>query len=514
MNQYMGKDQAPANPYGLAQTDLYDRADTSNFTYNGSAVQIPTDLCPQANWNGSLKPYGPYGPRGWLDEYCEWSVTRDSDGKITRIDFVCENPEYWHTLWMIDPELAAQLYEQTLNFEVPDDQKISVTVEDLQLVDPSTGAPVIDPSTGRPAYNGLNKWNSGPVSDRSTPGSFSGGAMHLTSTPNTLQTEMGLAGAATVQRTIGNFDTQALICCSQYGQQYRHSDPHIGQMANIVVSNNSLLSLADPVGLYIQMPQFDAFAYQLPSDPKLPAGASVEDCWHVVRGAETLTDPVTGQIYPGNFILHAVFQIPQAWRDAGVSFTIGDITIAGTPISWGGQVAQTMHIGLYVRPIPAQTPAPAFPCVGTPTVQTAQPLQMFQRDVWIADYNTPIQNPVNVPMSLASNSTMIAPIVEQGASGIELALTYAPGTNDSTEPPAVRVPEGDLVFTSQSIESVSYAVPGNTYPSSSTVLYLTVDVPATAQLGLRSIQIADVDGNFGPAAPAFLNVVPAGTISA
>lgn len=514
LSQYLGKDQYPPDPYGYSMEQLYELADTGYLSQGGASFPgIPTVTCPQIDWSSESKPYGPYGPRGWLDEYCEWSVVRNTAGSITRIDFCCENPEYWHSLWMVDPQLVCDLYMQALNFQVPAGEEIVVTIEDLQLVNPTTKEPVIDPSTGRPAYNGLNKWNTGPITDRSTPGSFTGGAMHLTSTPNTLQTEMGLAGAATVQRTIGNFDTQALICCSQYGQVYRHSDPHIGQIVNIVVSGQQLVSLADPVGLYIQMPQFDAFAYQLPNDPKLPPGAKVSDCWQIIRGSETLIDPVTGSQYPGNFILHAVFQIPQAWRDAGVSFTIGDITIAGQPIKWAGQVANTLHVGLYARPIAAPTPAPVNPCLSSNVPASTQPLQMFPRDIWEADYNTPVPNPVNVPMSLASNSTMIAAIVEQGATGLAFALTYTPGSN-APGLPTVRVPEGDITFTSQSVTQASYAVPGNSYPSPCNVVYCIADVAPGAQLGLRSLQVADPGGDFSAPMPALLNVVPSGTIGA
>ena len=32
------------------------------------------------------------------DEYCEWSVTRRADGKITRATFTCEGPEYWELI--------------------------------------------------------------------------------------------------------------------------------------------------------------------------------------------------------------------------------------------------------------------------------------------------------------------------------------------------------------------------------------------------------------------------------
>src|SRR5262249_15068957 len=156
---------------------------TDNSGKRVSFQQIPATLCPQADWDGTLKTFGPYGPRGWLDEYCEWSVARDAMNNILRVDFACENPEYWYSLWAVDPETVRSIYETTLNAGVPPNRQISVSLNDLVLM--NQGKPVIDPQTGRPAYNPLNRWNSGPFAVRigSQP-SFTGGVMHLTSTPN------------------------------------------------------------------------------------------------------------------------------------------------------------------------------------------------------------------------------------------------------------------------------------------------------------------------------------------
>ena len=454
---------------------------------------------------GRSSPYGPYGPRGWQDEYCEWSVARDDAGKIVRVDLVCENPEYWYTLWSISPERVAELYTQTLSAGAPN--PVSVTVEDLQLVDPSTGQPVIDPSTGRPAYNPLNKFNRGPFSIRGGPDA-AGGAMHLTSTPNTLQTELALAGGATVLRQGGNQDPQELICCAQYGQAYRNSDPHIGQQVNLLVSSGHTVSLADPVGLYMQAPNFGRYA--LPSDPKLPADAKPADCWHVLRGAAVVKDPVTGQPYPGNMILHAAFQLPQAWIDAGVAFTVGDITIAGEPISWGGQIVRTMNIGLFPRPLPSSVPA-AQPCVAPSQVVEVQPLQQFHAALWDAYYGTPEKNPVNEPMSLASNTVIVPPQVPQGAQQVALALTCS-GVDGQPAPQVTFPPGGDLVATDvKLVGDVNYAVPGNSYPGQCQLLTFTLDVAADAQVGLRSVVVTNAGGASGEPAPAFLEVVPAGS---
>ncbi|MDX1998910.1 MAG: hypothetical protein SF066_14430 [Thermoanaerobaculia bacterium] len=532
LKQYLGQGAFPANPYGYTTQQLLAIADQ----YGTSAVpipafqEVPTVLCPQANWQSPLQMYGPYGPRGWQDEYCEWCVVRDANQKITRIDFTCENPEYWNTLWMIDPQKVADLYTSTLNWDAPAGTHILVAVEDLYLYDPATGLPVIDPSTGRPAYNALNRWNSGPVATRPTGGTHAsgsfGGAMHLTATPNTLQTEMQLAGGATIQRVSGNTQAQTLICCAQYGQAYRNSDPHIGLSVNQVVSGPNKVALANPSGLYIQMPDLSTFT--LPADPNLPPGATAQDCWQIVRGSETLIDSVTGHPYGlpngsgGNFILHAVFQIPSAWIAAGVRFTVGDILDSnGQPIQWGGQVVQRMDVGLWARPIPLpETPADQ-PCVLPPSngvspppnsptpPDYAQPLQLFHEALWNAYYGTSVPNPMNRPLPLASNTTLIAPKVRLGESAaMRLVCTAQLGPNG--ELPAVDFGP-DIVVTVAALDpDVFYAVPGNSYPSTCSVLRIGVLVSPLATPGLRGLQVTNYGDTPQAAMPAMLDVVAAG----
>ena len=164
LNQYLGKNQSPANPYGLSQTQLYEIADTGYCAQADKRMPlpgIPQMICPQPDWadKANYHTYGPYGPRGWLDEYCEFSVTRDpASGKITRVDIVCENPEYWYTFWRISPQAVARAYQDALNYGLPpgSPNMVTVTVVDLQLTDAS-GNPVIDPSTEQPAYNPLEQ---------------------------------------------------------------------------------------------------------------------------------------------------------------------------------------------------------------------------------------------------------------------------------------------------------------------------------------------------------------------
>jgi hypothetical protein len=436
-------------------------------------------------------PYGPYGPRGWQDEYCEWCVTRNSKGQITRIDFTCENPEYWNTLWSIDPLRVLQIYRSTLD-------NSDIQMEDLMLMDGST--PVIDPSTGNPAYNPLNKWNTG--TNRTQNG---GGAMHLTSTPNTLQTEIGLAATATPQRTPpGNANFNSLICCAQYGQPYRNSDPNIGGTINSAVGKNNTVTLTNPPGLYIQIPDFGAF--------QTPDGTDAGKFWMIKRGKETMLGDDKKPL-PGNFILHAVFEVP-----AKYGYTVSDIRIgigsSATPIVYGGQVAQSMlmHILATTQPQPA---GQACSCVtdlkNTPTTSQPQPLQLFHESIYQGMKKITIPNVVQQPMTLLSNSTMIPPIVKQGDK-ISMVLVVTGGGIAMTGYPLRLISfafDGtDLTGTYNGAEPVNYAVPGNSYPDDYIALFLDLTVSPTAKLGLRSLGLKGVSPAGNPILmPAMLEVV-------
>jgi len=101
--------------------------------------------------------------------------------------------------------------------------------------------------------------------------------MHLTSPPNTLGAEVCLAAAATLLRNVANYDPQSMISCSRYGQPFRNSDPHIGFKVNQIVKNAGFtVSLANPVGLYIQEPEWGPY--------KTPDGTPAKDFLTVARG--------------------------------------------------------------------------------------------------------------------------------------------------------------------------------------------------------------------------------------
>ncbi|PRQ02670.1 hypothetical protein [Enhygromyxa salina] len=466
----------------ISPNDIYSLADTGYDTKGNTFGQITKNPCDTSDTD--TQAYGPYGPRGWQDEYCEWAITRNAENQITRIDFTCENPEYWNSLWMISPERVAELYRGTLD-------KPQIRVEDLYLYD-ATRQVVIDPSTGRPAYNPLNKWNSGTSSSADA-----GGAMHLTSTPNTLQTETGLAAAATIPRTSGSNNAGTLICCAQYGQSGRNSDPHIGQSVNQTVTPSdparhaNKATLANPPGLYIQQPNFSRIT--------APDGTDPSTFWTVKRGTSSLTDG-RGRALPGNFILHATFEVP-----ASFDYTISNLEVDGAAVQWAAQIAQTFNMQIAAQTLPQTSRLTAQPCVGTASPRLAQPLQMFHTAVFNAMLATSISNPVGASMNLASNSTLVAPWVAAGSEGVALTLVLT-GIDRNTAP-TIDLGAGITVKSRGVLRLVNYTIPGNSYPSDSYALDLTIDVASYATKGLRGVNATNPNQAAAASMPALLNII-------
>lgn len=461
------------------QAQLNQMADDGN---------MPTDISssPCDPSDHSKEAYFPYGPRGWQDEYCEWAVTRNGAGKITRIDFTCENPEYWNSLWQIDPSKVLSLYQSILG-------KPQITLEDLSL----SGA--LDPITNRPLYNPLNKWNAGTESTDSH-----GGAIHLTSTPNTIQTEIGLATAATVLRNNPNGGTlwpssefNPLLCDAQYGQKNRNSDPNIGGNVNTFVNSGNVVTLADPPGLYIQMPDFTTY--------QTPDNTDAAEFWTIVRGSESLNTQ-GGTELTGNFILHAVFEVPDS-----KNYTVSDITVGGQPIDWGSQVAATFKMHIVASAFKDTVPA-GHPAVADAPNPLAQPQQLFDAAYFNAMYPVMVPNPVNHPISLLSNSTFIPPSIMIGASTIPMVLTAATCTAQAGEPstfPSVTFDDPNITAQVTSVQNnIEYAVPGNSSPSTSTALFIDVTVSPLATAGVQGIYITNPNQEKGPAMKALLNVIP------
>ena len=471
---YFTQGGSPGNPFQITNAQVLELADTGKIAGNPSFANgfpaVPrnlSDICPAINWASDpsqWQTYGPPGARGWLDEYCEWSVTRDpSTGKITSVMFTCENPDYWFTLWQVDPNKVLEIYQQVID--------ASAQLTDLYLLDENQ-QPVINPLTGQPAYNPLNKWNSGPVRN---PG-VSGGAMHLTSPPNTLGAEVYLAAAATLMRNISTYAPQNLICCSQYGQPFRNSDPHIGFMANQIAKSGMMISLADPVGLYIQEPDWTVY--------QTPDGAAASDFWTVTRGSGP------------SQILHAIFAVPPS-----KGYTVSDINIGGQPILWAGQIAQTFQMQLSAVALSASS----LPPQQTQKCQAPSPNPTPQAVMLIPNNLLDAYNALYTIGGAVTNSPVLpAPVVAQGQT-VQLALQCS----DVAVNPTISFGDGITVTVNSDDLGGGVSADRSASPLAFRTFQLTIAVAADAAPGQRALSVANPGQSAVIPAPAMLTVVAA-----
>jgi hypothetical protein len=248
----------------------------------------------------------------YQDEYLEWHVTRDSvSEKIVRVEFTCEGPEYWDFLAEEASDVLLKNYQTNIDPKVKKSELFTGT-----------------------AYNRLNKWNTG------------GGAMHLIHGANTLGAEVNIAAEATILRKDPTgqpiVEATPLIKCAGYGNQYRSSDPLIGFQVNALARKGYSITLKNPVGLY--MDGLDAAGW------KKPDGTKVGDYFKVVRGQKGMG-------------LRAVYEVPAGEFSGGQPFVVGDITIGGEKIAFGGQIAKRITMKLVgVACEKGKIANPAFAC--------------------------------------------------------------------------------------------------------------------------------------------------------
>jgi hypothetical protein len=265
------------------------------------------DLAPaDITWNGFPRKFlgsGPGSPPNFAgaeaaispgqsrsqDEYLEWHVIKNAAGQIISIQFTCEGYDYYEFLGMHAPDLVVALYQKFIS--------PAVVKGDLF-------------SNGK--YQKLNHWNTRD------------GAMHLTHSANNLFAEVILAADATVRRKnatgveVTSADT--LCKCAQFGDSKRNSDPAIGAAVNALARQGRMLTLANPVGLYIDHLDDTSF--------RLPDGSMTTGWFQVLRGTAGHT-------------LRAVFAPPP-----GSPFTVSDVKIGGTAVHFGGQIAQKITMKL------------------------------------------------------------------------------------------------------------------------------------------------------------------------
>ncbi|MEQ4722466.1 hypothetical protein [Nonomuraea sp. B19D2] len=267
------------------------------------------------------------------DEYCEWRVIRNSSGKITKIVFTSEPPEYWQALH--GDTLPGANEDSTAKYPFRGDRALMLELyrtyvdKNVQLKDLQAQQDLIDEATKRVvipagAYNPWNKWNT------------THGAMHLCQPDNTLVAEIALGADATVLRRRGDRPVEnpdELVCCSRYGGPMRNSDPTIGASVNSLARMGCWITLRNPVGLYIH--HIDLAGITRP-DGTSHGRPITPEYFRVERGS------LTEQL-----IARAVFEVPPSEQPAsGEPLTVSDLRIAGVPIEYGAQLAGRITVAL------------------------------------------------------------------------------------------------------------------------------------------------------------------------
>jgi hypothetical protein len=246
--------------------------------------------------------------RSVQDEYCEWSVERDSDGVITRVTFTTEVPEYFEHLAARDPDRLLAVYHELVGPQV--------RPEDL----------VVD-----------GQYRRDNVHNQSTEGRLA----HLIQGSNNLEAALILAAQATVLRKDATGEpvtsAMALVRCGKLGEPRRNSDPQIAAAVNDAAATGGEISLQDPVGLYIDQ--------LLIGGMETPDGEDPAAFWTVERG-------------DAEHSVRASYSVPP---ERG--YRVGDITAEGRPIRFGAQLADRVNVRLTALVKPAGHQPERQPCV-------------------------------------------------------------------------------------------------------------------------------------------------------
>lgn len=308
ISRYFTEDIAAVNQYPGVACQFYDPTQTGTDADFGEAL---------ISWPGFprlvLSAHPGNRPAAWAqaeatpaarsqyqDEYLEWNVVRNGAGKITRVSFTCEGPEYWDFLAATDTGKLLALYQSLVD---------PAHAGEVKLTDLIVGG----------QYQPRNRWNRDH------------GAVHLTHGNNTLGAEINIAATATVIRKNAAGQTitasDRLIRCGKFGSPGRASDPKIGAQVNQFARDGYAITLKNPVGLYIS--GWDDTGW------KKPDGTPVGNYWRLLRGNPA---PGAGQPAQG---LHLVYEVP-----AAEGFVVGDIRIGAQTIQYGGQIAENITVGL------------------------------------------------------------------------------------------------------------------------------------------------------------------------
>lgn len=275
---------------------------SATIVWSASPARLLVELTDRERWATADST------RDQQDEYCEWRTTRDTHGRLTSVVFSTEVPEYWDHIAENDRELLVALYREHVDPGV-----LEADLFDVEGI-----------------YKRNNKWNN----------ATSVGMAHLRQQSNTLLAALDLAAEATVQRADASGrrveDRRELVACGHLGEPLRNSDPQIADIINDTVAAGSAVTLATPLGLYLDRLQSASF--------RTPDGTDPATFWTPIRGAE-------------GHVVRARFEVPSE-----LEYVLADVTVDGRPLEFGTQVADKVRIRIDALVTDSAVPLTTMPC--------------------------------------------------------------------------------------------------------------------------------------------------------
>jgi hypothetical protein len=217
-------------------------------------------------------------------EYLEWHVSRDARGRITKVTFTTETPEYWEALAETEPALLLERYREL----------VSPDVQRADLFD----------AAGR--YVRANVWN------------HARGIVHFVMKINGIAPLVNAEQDTPIRgRVADNYDALPLRFANGT-PLYTAADARFSLDIGVLQRQGLSLTVREPLGLYM----FEADDTGFTRPDGRPAG----DYWRVVRGR------------PGA-ALRLEYAVP-----ASEGFLVSDVRIGGRPIRYGGQLAEHITV--------------------------------------------------------------------------------------------------------------------------------------------------------------------------
>lgn len=288
------------------------------------------------------------------EEYLEWRSVRRSDGKIVRIEFTTEAPDYWAKLARFEPrkvvELAAKFAGETTD-------KVDVQelfgISDPFSVDPfsNEGDDIED------AFRQQNWSSNGKIRGAYNNGTKS--IMHMSKGVNSIYAAVALAVFASYPhgKRVGSNEValsgpEAIEATTQAAVNCRNSDPTIVGVAVETVFGGSKVALMEAIGLYLVSVNQAGLTFA--------DGSAIPQSWFSYeRGSRGTNNPVGVDLFQ-----RLVIEAPP-----GSTAVVGDLLDEdGKQVVSGTQIARLINVGLYLRKTASGTVTAAKNIVEAPVV--------------------------------------------------------------------------------------------------------------------------------------------------